>query len=198
MGDPVARGQRGVGHPDAVAVDPPAARADEERAGLPEHPHPEPAPLDRHPRPRLQVARTMIEQVAEQPHRHALGLRRSRVARAHDLRPARRVQLRNRPRVDQQHERHRRQDRREHRQCYRAADERNHMGDGRRGPHPPRSVEPLIARARTPVDPRELRKYLDARGYPPAIGLRRITIEASAGSSRTCSACPSPFDTTAK
>ncbi len=34
--------------------------------------------------------------------------------------------------------------------------------------------------------------------YPPAIGRRRITSGASTGSSRTCAACPSPSETTAK
>ena len=196
MGDPIARRQRGVRDLHAVAVDPPAARTDQERAGLAEEPHPEPAALERDPGPRSARA-TMSSRSPRNRSPRARASPESPRRGRNDLRSTRRVQLGNRPRVDQQHERHRRQDRRQQGQRDGTADERHHVGDGRRRPHAPRPLEPLIARPRTPVDARQLRKYLRARGYPPAIGLRRITSEASAGSSRTCSACPSPLDTTA-
>ena len=58
-------------------------------------------------------------------------------------------------------------------------------------PAQPRGVDP-----RPPVDGRGLGQ--DRGGaHPPAIGRRRITSSAPAGSSRTCSACPSPVLTTA-
>ena len=81
VGDAVARRQRGVGHAHAPAVHAPAAAADEQRAGLarrarrPSRPRSSTSPVAR-----VQLARVVADEVAEQPER-----------RAPRRRPARRV-----------------------------------------------------------------------------------------------------------
>ena len=55
--DPVARGQRAIGRLHAIAVDAPAARSDEDRAGLAEQPGPEPTTLEHEPAAAVQLPR---------------------------------------------------------------------------------------------------------------------------------------------
>ena len=61
----------------------------------------------------------------------------------------------------------------------------------------PAPAQALGVEPRAPVDGRGLRQGGARRAHPPAIGRRRMTSSASSGSSRTCSAWPSPVLTTA-
>ena len=79
----------------------------------------------------------------------------------------------------------------------RGREERDRVRERAQRPQPPAPAQARGVEPRPPVDGRGLRQ--DGRGgaHPPAIGRRRITSSASRGSSRTCSACPSPVLTTA-
>lgn len=76
MGDPIAPWQGGICRPHAVAVDPPATRADEQRPGVTEQPRPEPAPLEHEACSGVQLTRAVTKQVPEQACGNPLGLRR--------------------------------------------------------------------------------------------------------------------------
>ena len=79
--DPVRGGQRRVRHPHAPAVHAPPAH--EQRARLPHEPDAERAALEHEPRARVQLARLVPDQVAEQA--RARSPRRPRRARARGL-----------------------------------------------------------------------------------------------------------------
>ena len=72
MGDPVPGGQLGIADLHAEAVHHPTARADEEGARLPHQPGPQRATLGDEARRRVDLARPVADQVAEQPQRGAL------------------------------------------------------------------------------------------------------------------------------
>ena len=84
-------------------------------------PTPEAPGLDHEARPGVQVARVVADEVAEQAEGGALGRRVGPRARAHDVRAARRVELRDDPGVREAHERHRRRQRLEREQQTAAA-----------------------------------------------------------------------------
>ena len=65
------RRQVGFGHPHAPAVH--AAAAHEQRARLPHEPHAERPALHHQPRARVQLARVVADEVAQQPERGRLG-----------------------------------------------------------------------------------------------------------------------------
>ena len=84
----------------------------------------------------------------------------------------------------------------EREQHRRGGHERDRVRDRRERPYALAARERALVDPRPPVDGRGLGE--DRGGaHPPAIGRRRITSSASSGSSRTCSACPSPVLTTA-
>ena len=93
-------GSAGVGGSHAPAVH--AAPAHEQRAGLPHEPDAERAALEHEPGAGVQLPRFVADEVAEQPERRRLRRLPRPRARLDDLRAPVRVELGDRPRVDQQ------------------------------------------------------------------------------------------------
>src|SRR5207248_8613381 len=93
MRNPVGRRQIGIGHAHAKAVRALRAGRDEDGAGLADEPRPERAALERKPGPALQLARLMVEQVAEEALRERLGLVVARALPPRTARAAERMAL---------------------------------------------------------------------------------------------------------
>ena len=188
------RRQRRLGHAHAPAVHAPPAH--EQRARLPHEPHAERAALHHEPRARVQLARVVADEVAEQAERGRLAAAPARAPRLDHLRAAVGVQLRDRPRVrEQDHADDRPSPGPAGRSMPAVRDHRRDLDDAS-SPSTPRAYSRSRAgvhRAAASGRPR-LRK---GRAHPPAIGRRRITSSASTGSVVTCSARPSPWLTTA-
>ncbi len=149
----------------------------------------------REPGARVQRARVVAEQVAEQAERRPLGRVAGARPRADDVRAAVRVQRRDPPRVHDGDRRDRERQRLERHQQHRGGEERDRVRERAQRPAVAAAAQARGVDPRPPVDGRGLGE--DGRHQPPAIGRRRITSSASSGSSRTCSACPSPALTTA-
>ena len=88
---------------DAPAVHAAPAGAHEQRARLADQPDAEAAALHHEAGARVQVARVVADEVAEQPERGASAASPRRAARAHDLRAAVGVQLGDRPGMRERH-----------------------------------------------------------------------------------------------
>ena len=96
------RQRRGPSTLHAPAVHAPAARAHEQRARLPHEPDAERAALEHEPGARVQLARLVADEVAEQPERGRSGPSPARGRRPDHVRAALGVELRDRPRVHEQ------------------------------------------------------------------------------------------------
>jgi hypothetical protein len=180
----------------APAVDAPPAGAHEQGAGLPDEPRAERAALEGEPGARVQLARVVGQQVAEQAERRPLRAGGGARPRADDERAAVRVQRRDAPGVDERDDGDRERQRLERQHQRGDAGERDAVGERAERPDATAPAQALGVEPRPPVHGRGLGE--DRGGaHPPAIGRRRITSSASSGSSRTCSACPSPVLTTA-
>jgi hypothetical protein len=110
MRDSIRSRQIGIGDFDAVAVDATAAGPDQHGAGLSHNPGPEPRPLEHQPRAPLKLAGVVIEQVAEEPERDALGCCGPRSPATQHLGASRGVQLGNDPGVGERQQQYRSQD----------------------------------------------------------------------------------------
>ena len=99
-----AGGQPGLGHLDAPAEHAPPAGRHEHRAGLADEPDAERAALRHQAGLRVQLARVVADEVAEQAERALLGPVLGPRLGPHDVRAAPRVELRDRPRVREQRE----------------------------------------------------------------------------------------------
>ena len=193
VGGAVGRRQLAV-HLHAPAVGPAPAGPDQQRARLSHQPDAEGAALEHEPGAGVQLARLVADEVAEQAERGRAPARRPSARRGRTTSAPRfaysdgiahacttRTAATGNDSGSSAMQRGRRQQPR-HRVTERA------QRPAALAPAQPRVVEPW-----PPEDGRRLGK--DA--HPPAIGRRRMTSSASAGSSRTCSACPSPVLTTA-
>ena len=123
--DAVRRRQLALGGVHAEAVDAAAAGCDQQGTGLADEPDAQLAVLERQAGAALEVARLVVEQVAEESLRDRLGMPVARPLRARDGGAAGRVQLGDDPGVRRRHEGDRRGDRLEPEHPRRGGDERD-------------------------------------------------------------------------
>src|SRR2546426_752673 len=172
---------------------PPAITTGQGNRRTPPRPRRPPA-LDGEAGGTVEVPLLVVQEVAEEALRDRLrqrglaALRPDRVAAAHG------VELGDDPRVGERGRSDGRRQRLEQHQHDGHRDERHHVRDRGQGPELTASPYRRLARAAAPRDRGELgeRAGLHGCAYPPAMARRRMTVGASAGSSRTCVAWPGP------
>ena len=182
---------------DAPAVHAPPAGRDQQRAGLAHQPDAERAALQHQAGPRVQLARLVADEVAEQPERAALGARRAARLRPHHVGAALRRTARGSPtRAPSARRPTGARSGSSATRTRRGGDERDAVRDRAHRPARPRSAARGVD-ARAPGD-RARAREAPATGSPAGDRAAQDHEVGVGGSSRTCSAWPSPALTMAK